>query len=65
MGLKKYNCFQLCCCTILAENVAPRAKFRLVENRLKSDAYNNMRNAKVGSIYSGVRLHLDVRRFVS
>ena len=32
--IKKLNCFQLCCCTTLAENVAPRAKFRLVENRL-------------------------------
>ena len=32
--IKKLNCFQLCYCTILAESVAPRAKFRLVENRL-------------------------------
>ena len=29
--------FQLCSCTILAENDAPRAKFRLVENRRYSD----------------------------
>ena len=32
--LIKLNCFQLCCCTISAENDAPRAKFRLVENSL-------------------------------
>ena len=30
--LKKLNCFQLCSCTILAENVAPRATSRLVKN---------------------------------
>ena len=35
MRQKKLNCFQLCGCTILAENNAPRAKFRLVENRFK------------------------------
>ena len=34
VGLKKLNCFQRCCCTILAENDAPCAKFRLVENKL-------------------------------
>ena len=32
--LKKFNCFQLCCCTLLTENDAPCAKFRLVKNRL-------------------------------
>ena len=30
---QKVELTQLCCCTISAENVAPRAKFRLVENR--------------------------------
>ena len=34
--LKKLNCFRLCYCTILAENDAPRAKFLLVQNRLRS-----------------------------